>query len=86
MTVGNTLFKKRASHLVIYESGPSKAQVDYRLVRRKCKTERRRFGNVMQQKDKKCDVFKTAKSMVKTNQDIIGEQCIRNDYVVLVVK
>ena len=53
MTVGNTLFKKRASHLVIYESGPSKAQVDYRLVRRKCKTERRRFGNVMQQKDKK---------------------------------
>ena len=34
MTVGNTLFTKRASHLVSYESGPSKAQVNYRLVRR----------------------------------------------------
>lgn len=26
--VGNALFKKRASHLVIYDSGPSKTQVD----------------------------------------------------------
>ena len=52
----------------------------------KCKTERRRFGNVMQQKDQKCNVFKIATSMVKTNQDVIGEQCIRNDDGVLVVK
>ena len=33
MAVGNTLFKKRASHLVTYETGPSKTQVDYFLVR-----------------------------------------------------
>ena len=40
----------------------------------------------MQQKDQKYDVFKTVKSMVKTNQDVIGEQCIKNDDGVLVVK
>ena len=31
---GNTLFKKRVSHLVTYESGPSKTQVGYCLVSR----------------------------------------------------
>ena len=34
MVLGNTLFKKRVSHLVTYESGISKTQVDYCLVRR----------------------------------------------------
>ena len=34
MSVDNTLFKKRASHLVTYESGPSKTHIDYYLVRR----------------------------------------------------
>ena len=34
MTVGNTRFKKRAIHLVTYESGPSKTQSDYCSVRR----------------------------------------------------
>ena len=29
--------------------------------------------------------FKTAKRMVKTNQDITGEQCFRNDDGVLTV-
>lgn len=29
--------------------------------------------------DQKSDVFKTAKTMVKTNQDISDEHCIRND-------
>ena len=29
--------------------------------------------------DQKCDVFKTAKIVVKTNQDIIDEHCIRNN-------
>ena len=27
----------------------------------------------------RCDVFKIAKGMVKTNQAIIGQQCVRND-------
>ena len=34
MTLGNTPFKKRAIHLVTYESGPSKTQIDYCLVKR----------------------------------------------------
>lgn len=38
----------------------------------------------MQQDDQKWDLFKVAKSMVKHNQDIIGEQCIINDNVLLV--
>ena len=33
-TVENTLFNKKASHLVIYETGLSKTQVDCYLVRR----------------------------------------------------
>ena len=33
----------------------------------------------MQWGDQKCDVFKTAKSVVKINQNIIDELCIRND-------
>ena len=39
----------------------------------------------MWQEDQKSDVFKIAKRIVKTNQDIIGEHCIRNDDGVLVV-
>ena len=35
MTPGNTLLKMRATHLVTYESGPSKTNVDHCLVRRK---------------------------------------------------
>ena len=31
----------------------------------------------MQRDDHKCDVFKSAKRMVKSNQDVVGEQCIR---------
>ena len=29
--------------------------------------------------DQKCDVRKIEARMIKTNQDIIGVQCIRND-------
>ena len=32
MTVENTIFKMRASHLVTYKSGPSKTQVDFYFV------------------------------------------------------
>ena len=39
----------------------------------------------MWEDDQKCYVLKIAKRMVKTNQDIIGEQCIRNDDGVLAV-
>lgn len=33
--------------------------------------------DVKQRNDYKFDAFKIAKSMIKTNQDMIGEQCIR---------
>ena len=36
--------------------------------------------------DQKCDVFKTAKGMIKTTQHVIGESCIRNDIVLAVKK
>ena len=45
----------------------------------KCKTERIRFGNVIQRDDQKCDEFKIAKGMAKINENIIGEQSIRNE-------
>ena len=51
----------------------------------KCKPERKRFGNFMFKAEQKCDVFKIAKRIIKTNQDIIGEHCIRSDAGVLVV-
>ena len=39
----------------------------------------------MQWDDQKCIVFKIEKRMVKNNQDIIGEQCIKNYDGVLTV-
>ena len=33
-----------------------------------------------------CYVFKTAKRIPKTNQDVMGERCIKNNDVVLAVK
>ena len=33
--------------------------------------------------DQKCDAFEIAKRMAKTNQEINGQQCIRNDDVAL---
>ena len=35
--------------------------------------------------DQMCDVFKITKKILKTCQDITGEQCLRNDDSVLVV-
>ena len=32
MKIGNTIYKKRSSHLITYESGPSKTEVDYYFV------------------------------------------------------
>ena len=51
----------------------------------KCKPEKKRFGNFMLKAALKCDVFKTAKRMIKINQGIISEHCIRSDDVVLTV-
>ena len=61
--------KKKGSKRSVYQS--------------KGKAERKKFGNVMGKDNQKCGAFKIAKMMVKTNQDVIGEQCIRNDDGVL---
>ena len=44
----------------------------------KYKAERKRFVNATWRNEQRCDVFKIAKRMVKTNQYIIDEQFIRN--------
>ena len=49
------------------------------------KAERRQFRNFMQVHDQKYNVSKISKRMVKANQDIIGDQCTRNDDGVLTV-
>ena len=70
MKQGNTSKRK-------YAEAKKKARMT--VWQAKCKAERIRFGNVLQRDEQKCDVFKIAKRMVKINQDIIGEQCIRNE-------
>ena len=56
---------KRAARRTIY-----KAKMD---------AEKRRFPDIMRRDDQKNEVFKMTKQMIKTNQDIIGEECIRSD-------
>ena len=51
----------------------------------KYKAKRKKIGKVMRKDDQKCDVFKIAKTKVKTNQDISDEHCIRNDNGTLAV-
>lgn len=43
----------------------------------KCKTERKEFGRFLRRHYQKCNLFKVAKRMVKTNQGIIDEQCVK---------
>ena len=38
----------------------------------KCNPDRKRFGNIMWRYDRKCDVFKTEKQMVKFYRNVIG--------------
>ena len=57
----------------------AKKKAESAVYQAKCKPQRKIFGKVMWRYHEKQDVFKIAKSMVKTNQDIIGEQQIRND-------
>ena len=45
----------------------------------KKRVEEERFPNLLTRDDQKNEVFKIAKQMTKTNQDIIGEKCVRDD-------
>ena len=42
----------------------------------KAEAERNRFADVLRRKDQHNEVFKIAKQMKKTNQDVVGEKCI----------
>ena len=48
-------------------------------------TNMKQKGKVVCQVEQKCDVFKIAQRMVKVNQDIVDEQCIKNDHGVRAV-
>ena len=39
---------------------------------------KRRFQNILRIDDGKGDIFKMPKQMARTNQDVVGEKCIRN--------
>ena len=43
------------------------------------KAERNRFADALRREDQRNEVFKIAKQMKNTNQDVVGEKCIRND-------
>ena len=45
----------------------------------KQKQKENRFADVLRREDQRNEVFKIAKQMKKTNQDVIGEKCIHND-------
>ena len=62
---------KRKSKRAVYEA--------------RSESERIKFANIENRDDQKQEVFRIAKSLVKDNRDIIGEQCIRNDDGILAV-
>ena len=39
-----------------------------------------RFLDILRRGDEKDEVFKVAKKMARTNQDVVGEKYIRNDH------
>ena len=47
----------------------------------KAEAERNRFVDVLRREDQRNEVFKIAKQMKRTNQDVVREKCIRNDRV-----
>ena len=49
----------------------------------KSEAEKTRFADILRRDDQKSEVFKIAKQIAKTNQDVVGEKCIRNDDGVL---
>ena len=53
------------------------------IYKAKTEAEKARFTDILRRDDEKNEVFRIAKQMAKTNQDIVGEKCIRNDEGVL---
>lgn len=51
----------------------------------KCEAERNKFGGVSQGHNQICEKVKLAKTISKPNQDVIGQQSIRNGAGVLEV-
>lgn len=75
------MFRSKGYVLLVAKQKKSRRTV----YKAKWKTEKKRSGKVKRQVHQKYDAFKIAKRMVTTIQDIICEQCIRNDDVVLAV-
>ncbi len=48
--------------------------------------ESKRFANVLRREDQRREVFRNAKQCVSTNQDVVGEKCVRNDSGALALK
>ncbi|KAK3856635.1 hypothetical protein Pcinc_037055 [Petrolisthes cinctipes] len=55
------------------------------IYKAKTEAEKARFADILRRDDEKNEVFRIAKQMAKTNQDIVGEKCIRNDDGVLAI-
>ena len=49
------------------------------IYKAKTEAEKARFANIQWRDDKKNEIFRKPKQMVKTNQDIVGEKCTRTD-------
>lgn len=45
----------------------------------KKQAEEQKMANILRRDDEKQVVFKVAKQMMKTNQDVVGEKCVRDD-------
>ena len=49
------------------------------IYKAKTEDEKARYANIQQSDDEKNEIVRIAKQMAKTNQDIVGEKCIRTD-------
>ena len=45
----------------------------------KKQAEEQKFANILRGNDEKKEIFKVAKLMRKTNQDVVREKCVRDD-------
>ena len=81
-SVNNEISKNREKSKAKYLEIKKKAK---RAVYQAKYKKRKIFGKALQKNYQKCYAFKISKKIVKTNQDIIAEECIRNDDVMLTV-
>ena len=81
-SVNNEISKNREKSKAKYLEIKKKAK---RAVYQAKYKKRKIFRKALQKNYQKCYAFKISKKIVKTNQDIIAEECIRNYGVMLTV-